>query len=732
MENEVSPKSILSFEEGNPRGRQCLRAAYSMSTARPRLRPHSRLRHTHRKGTGEKIGRYGIWGTSSANFLIFAHGVNGMNPEQAWQSVLGQLQMEMPRASFETWVRDTEAISLEEGVMTIATRNAYARDWLESRLASTVQRLLIGILNQSVLVQFVVGDSPNEELEVDDQEEGDEQEVAIEPVQWLDYDKIVQPHKQVVVRGYLRRLGMEIGPKAIWLYIGFHQAAWRVRSNGTEPSMALHSREVMRFSGLSFGAFWRSLRHKGIQSQLAGLVQRIDPPHERKYHRGRDGRPHRMPIRYQVCMTPRLTRADAIAVYSRLKELLANGTSLLDALQVLLAVENVMELLGPIESAKSNTAMNTVMDMARLEAGESYSAEIDHLAQELHRKIINSLGDIHITHYFITKTIKQCKLTPAQAWLVTVARDMAYLNARTGERREVVSFTGGYREMAGLIGSNRSKTVQAWLNKGWITQQRGGDLTRFLVEIEPKESNIYSDLRVETMLRSYRVLLDEPLDANGSNKMDANGSNRVDANGTNKVDADGSISQTQMEVLVGANGSNMVDANGTDLNSFKHPFNTHKENTKDNTSTTQHAESAAEGVGTVPDFWELETLLQQNDVHPKVQKELLEVEASVHAFVSWVLYVASPQSGNLSDPLGYAISRLRENPLREARGVFRQLADLPPAELLTLIDSTPTYRYEMPKQINHPLAYAWKKVMNSNNPRLTAVRMILFDQGEIQ
>ena len=51
------------------------------------------------------------------------------------------------------------------GVMTIATRNAYARDWLESRLASTVQRLLIGILNQSVSVQFVVRDSPNEEME---------------------------------------------------------------------------------------------------------------------------------------------------------------------------------------------------------------------------------------------------------------------------------------------------------------------------------------------------------------------------------------------------------------------------------------------------------------------------------------------------------------------------------------------------------------------------------------
>jgi hypothetical protein len=54
-----------------------------------------------------------------------------MNPEQAWQSVLGQLQMEMPRASFDTWVRDTRVVSYAEGSMTIGVNNAYARDWLD-------------------------------------------------------------------------------------------------------------------------------------------------------------------------------------------------------------------------------------------------------------------------------------------------------------------------------------------------------------------------------------------------------------------------------------------------------------------------------------------------------------------------------------------------------------------------------------------------------------------------
>jgi chromosomal replication initiator protein len=79
-----------------------------------------------------------------------------MDAEQAWQSALGQLQMEMPKASFDTWVRDTRVASYEDGQFTISVRNAYARDWLESRLSSTVTRLLMGIMNRSVEVDFVV------------------------------------------------------------------------------------------------------------------------------------------------------------------------------------------------------------------------------------------------------------------------------------------------------------------------------------------------------------------------------------------------------------------------------------------------------------------------------------------------------------------------------------------------------------------------------------------------
>ncbi len=79
-----------------------------------------------------------------------------MKPEQAWQAVLGQLQMDMPKASYDTWVRNAELVSYEDNVFIVGVPNVYARDWLESRLSSKIKRLLCGILNRTVSLRFVV------------------------------------------------------------------------------------------------------------------------------------------------------------------------------------------------------------------------------------------------------------------------------------------------------------------------------------------------------------------------------------------------------------------------------------------------------------------------------------------------------------------------------------------------------------------------------------------------
>ena len=79
-----------------------------------------------------------------------------MNAQTAWQAAVGQLQMEMSKASFETWVRSTELVKYEEGTFTIGVQNAYARDWLEKRLTSSICRILGGLMDGPQKVDFVV------------------------------------------------------------------------------------------------------------------------------------------------------------------------------------------------------------------------------------------------------------------------------------------------------------------------------------------------------------------------------------------------------------------------------------------------------------------------------------------------------------------------------------------------------------------------------------------------
>jgi len=79
-----------------------------------------------------------------------------MDAQQAWQTALGQLQLEMPKAAFDTWVRDAELIAISEDVAQVGVQNAYARDWLDNRLKSTIAKLLTGSLNRPVDVNFQV------------------------------------------------------------------------------------------------------------------------------------------------------------------------------------------------------------------------------------------------------------------------------------------------------------------------------------------------------------------------------------------------------------------------------------------------------------------------------------------------------------------------------------------------------------------------------------------------
>jgi chromosomal replication initiator protein len=113
-----------------------------------------------------------------------------MKAEQAWQATLGQLQTDMPKAAFETWVREARYLSYEDGSFIVGVTNAYARDWLQSRLSSTVNRILTSLMNRTVEASFVVW-SQTSNLEIPVAETG----VAEE--EWADSEPALQQNSSL-------------------------------------------------------------------------------------------------------------------------------------------------------------------------------------------------------------------------------------------------------------------------------------------------------------------------------------------------------------------------------------------------------------------------------------------------------------------------------------------------------------------------------------------------------
>src|SRR6476620_786084 len=107
-----------------------------------------------------------------------------MDAKQVWRAALGELQVSLSPANFETWLRDTRLIDVDEQRFRIAVPNGFAKDWLESRYRSLISQTLARIVGYSVQVAFVIGPSP---------------EVAGDPVPAAEYAPAAAERQQVRV-----------------------------------------------------------------------------------------------------------------------------------------------------------------------------------------------------------------------------------------------------------------------------------------------------------------------------------------------------------------------------------------------------------------------------------------------------------------------------------------------------------------------------------------------------
>jgi len=129
-----------------------------------------------------------------------------MTADQIWQAALRELQLQMTKATFDTWVKNTRAISHEEGIFVIGVPNALARDWLENRLLTTVERTLVGIIGYPVEVEFAVleestpAESQGRRPVTVSQQEGEQ--LALEPIYTTAASAIIRPELNVATSLY--------------------------------------------------------------------------------------------------------------------------------------------------------------------------------------------------------------------------------------------------------------------------------------------------------------------------------------------------------------------------------------------------------------------------------------------------------------------------------------------------------------------------------------------------
>ena len=80
-----------------------------------------------------------------------------ISPREMWDSVLGELQLQVPKPSYETWLKGTTGVSVLDGALVVRTPNAFVSEMLDTRMYSLISRCLEGITGEPMEIRFEVG-----------------------------------------------------------------------------------------------------------------------------------------------------------------------------------------------------------------------------------------------------------------------------------------------------------------------------------------------------------------------------------------------------------------------------------------------------------------------------------------------------------------------------------------------------------------------------------------------
>ena len=79
-----------------------------------------------------------------------------LSSRDVWRAVLGELELQVPKPSFETWLKQTEGLSHDDTHFVVGVQTPFAVAWLERRMYQSIHRAVERIVRRPLDVQFRV------------------------------------------------------------------------------------------------------------------------------------------------------------------------------------------------------------------------------------------------------------------------------------------------------------------------------------------------------------------------------------------------------------------------------------------------------------------------------------------------------------------------------------------------------------------------------------------------
>ncbi len=85
--------------------------------------------------------------------------VDKMDKDTLWKTILGEIEVGMSSANFQTWFKNTSIDDIQEnkGVVVVRVPNDFAKVWLQQKYQKEIHRCLTKHLGRIAVVQYVIG-----------------------------------------------------------------------------------------------------------------------------------------------------------------------------------------------------------------------------------------------------------------------------------------------------------------------------------------------------------------------------------------------------------------------------------------------------------------------------------------------------------------------------------------------------------------------------------------------